>query len=104
MRRYFARRYRGVRIHDCTEYGGQYLVLRVVVRRRVLALEFDADGEIIAALVLPVSRLARMPGTLREWHELDQFTVPADQQVRGDFETASSYYNEALAKAESASP
>ena len=69
----------------------QLEVLRGFVGDRVAALELDADREIVTALTLPENRLAGMPGALAEWHELQHFTITADQQVCRYLETLQSH-------------
>lgn len=47
-----------------------------------VALEFDTEGEIIAALARLEARHTRVPGTTISGHELHQFAAPTDQEVR----------------------
>lgn len=77
----FTRRDRRVGVEYRAEHGLQDLVLPVVVRRFVLALEFDAYRKIITAVLAAKKRLACMPGALAEGYELYHRAIAAYQQV-----------------------
>ena len=62
----------------------QTTVLRTGVRSLVRALEFDADGEVVAIRPASVARHAGMPRAPVEWHELRQRTAPREKQVAGN--------------------
>src|SRR5512141_2073366 len=64
----------------------QPLILPVIKRAVVAALEFDADREIVAAAAPAPIRFAGVPCPLAAWHELDDFAVAAYHEVRRDLE------------------
>src|SRR5262249_41602437 len=64
----------------------QGLVLRVLERRVVGALELDADREVVAAAAAAPGRGAGVPGAPLDRDELHHLAVASDQEVRGDLE------------------
>ena len=64
------------------------MILAVVVRCFVLALELDTNGKIVAAVAAAIARCAGVPGALGERHELHQLAIAPDQKVCGDFDAA----------------
>lgn len=66
----------------------QHRVLPIIVRRFILAFEFDADRKVVASALPAKTGLASMPGSLREWHELDDSTVTPNEQVSRDLHPA----------------
>jgi len=58
-------------------------VLAVVIGHRVLALELDPNGKIIAGPASFVARLTGVPGARMKRHVLHAAAVPSDQDVRG---------------------
>ncbi len=63
---------------------GQGVILRGLVGNRIGALEFDADGKIIARRPPLEVRFAGMPGTVREPYILRDRAIAPDGQVRGN--------------------
>ncbi len=64
------------------QHFAENIVLDIRVRNVVCPLELDADREVITAVPRSKSACPCMPRTLQEWHELQQRTVTANQQVR----------------------
>ncbi len=75
---------------QCHGHGRQRGVLTIGVGGFVFALEFDANREIITAVLAAKQRLAGMPGSHGKGHELDEFTITSNQQVRGNLQAANS--------------
>jgi len=63
---------------------GEARVLRVGVRHLTGALEFDADGKVVAAYPPLPDRLAGVPRTLGARDELDQLAVATDEEMSGN--------------------
>ena len=59
-------------------------ILRVRIRQRVRAFQFDPDGKVVAALAAFKGRHPRMPRPQNRRHELYDRPVPADQEMGGD--------------------
>jgi len=68
--------------------GLQHRVLPVIVRRFILAFEFDANREVVASLLPAKTGLASMPGSFRERHELDDSAITPNKQVSRDLHPA----------------
>ena len=68
--------------------GNKYFVLAIAVIGVVIAFEFDADRKIVTAAPAAKKGIAGVPGTMRESHELNQFTAAPNQQMRRDLETS----------------
>src|SRR5712664_3153028 len=64
----------------------ELVVLAILERRLVRALELDADREIVAALAAAPGRGAGVPGAPLDWDELQQLAVPAHQEVSRDLQ------------------
>jgi hypothetical protein len=77
-----ARRYLWIGTRDGGDDGSQPLVLHISVRLLVGPLELDTDRVIVAAAASPETRIPGVPGTAVQWHELDQFAVAAQEQMR----------------------
>ena len=82
MRRDFTARNRRVSGNDRARHSGQNVILCVGVRHLIFTLDFDPDRVVITALMAAKCRCPRMPGALRKRHELDEFTVATNHQVR----------------------
>ena len=86
MRRDISRTYGRISGHDRDEHIAQDRVLCIVVRRLVFAFELDTYRKVVATAALAKTGFACMPGPTRKWDKLQDFTVPAYQQVRGHLE------------------
>jgi hypothetical protein len=69
----------GIGKPQCQDNGRQVPVLRVTVCRLVIAFQFDANGKVVASAAAAKRRIAGMPCTPREWHELQQSAVATQQ-------------------------
>jgi adenosylmethionine-8-amino-7-oxononanoate aminotransferase len=65
------------------DHAGERMILRRIVGKRVGALEFDADGKVVAGLTTGEARPSGMPGAFSEPDVLGDRTVAPDDQVRG---------------------
>lgn len=63
-------------------------ILRVRIRQRVRAFQFDPDGKVVAALAAFKGRHPRMPRPQNRRHELYDRPVAADQEMGGDPQVA----------------
>ena len=70
--------------HQRRNHRCQHGVLTIVVFPAIFAFQFDADGKVVACNALLKPRLAGMPGSFRERHELHEFAVSMYQEVRGN--------------------
>lgn len=82
-----ARRDRRICLEYCMEHLRQRFVLPVVIGRIIFALEFDAEGVIVAATLPPKTGFPGMPGTLGERYKLRHRSVPFYEQVRRHLQT-----------------
>ena len=64
------------------DHRGQLLILNVLVRRIVVALEFDSNRIIVTGPATTKLRLAGVPGSPLEGHELHDLAIAANEQVR----------------------
>src|SRR5262249_22384916 len=62
-------------------------ILFVGERREIGALEFNADGKVVAVGTALELRETRVPGTIVSRHELNHVALPRDEEVRGDTRT-----------------
>ena len=82
MSRDFARRQIGVGLRKGTQHCRQDLILLFIVGGIVFAFELNANGKVIAPAAPSKVGLPCVPCALGKWHELDEFTVASDQQMR----------------------
>lgn len=81
------------RISDHQHIGQprQCLILRIRERDRICAFKFDTDRKIVAVATPLEIRLSGMPGPVITGHKLDDTTIAAQQEMRGDFNAANRF-------------
>jgi len=78
----------GIRRQNLSRCRDEYFVLTIRVGCLVVSLQFDTDREIVAAVAATKPRRTSVPGPVSKWHELNQFTVSAYQQMSRHLESA----------------
>jgi hypothetical protein len=64
--------------------AAEHRILGIRVSQQIGALEFDANGKIVASFAALPRRSSGVPGAQCARDELQQRTVALDQEVRGD--------------------
>ena len=86
MRSYCPSRQHRIRGDKSIGHRDQHRVLTIRVRHLVIPLEFNTDREIITTRAAAKTRLTSVPGAATKRYKLNQFAIPAYQQVRRDLE------------------
>src|SRR5690606_13187175 len=73
---------------QCADQEGEPTILRLGEAMRLVALELDADREVVAALAFEEARSAGMPGARVGVHELQQLAASSHEEMRRDAQRA----------------
>lgn len=74
-------------IHQPSRKARQTFILTVGVGAAIGTFKLDADRKVVASLASAPDRHTRMPGTFSARYELNQISVSANQEVRGNPQT-----------------